>query len=240
MAWFRFRPLTGALAFAGGICIAMSLAEAALAQDLVVPVTAEPNHRIRLDTGSVRIYEVQLSQGSSTSFHEHTKDSFSVLLNTTSRANEVRGGRRDIAQVKAGQVGFASTANGPYAHRIEATGDMPYRVVVIEMLSETKAVAATGIPGRPQPNFSTVLENSRGRAYRLVLKPGETSGTFTRPASTWIIAITGGRTSELTDGKAPRLWDSERGNFRWTTMAESLTLRNEGDSTIEFVEIEIH
>jgi hypothetical protein len=72
-----------------------------------------------------------------------------------------------------------------------------------------------------------------------VLKPGETSGTFTRPASTWIIAISGGRTSELTDGKARRLWDSERGDFRWTTMTESLMLRNEGDSTVEFVEIEI-
>lgn len=143
----------------------MSPAATALAQDVVVAVTAEPNHRIRLDTGSVRIYEVQLSGGSSTAFHEHTKDSFSVLLNTTSRANEVRGGQRDIAQVKAGQVGFASTAKGPYTHRIEATGDsgdVPYRVVVIEMLSATNAVAATDIPRRPEPIFSTVLENSRG------------------------------------------------------------------------------
>jgi hypothetical protein len=239
MVWFRHRPLAGTLAFAGGVCIAISLAETALAQDVVVPVTAETNHRIRLDTGSVRIYEVQLSRGSSTSFHEHTKDSFSVLLNTTSRANEVRGGQRDIAQVKAGQVGFASTAKGPYTHRIEATGDMPYRVVVIELLTETKPAAATDVPVRPQPSFSTVLENSRGRAYRLMLKPGESSGTFTRPVSTWIIAISGGRTSELTDGQAPRLWDSERGNFRLTTMSESLMLRNEGDSTVEFVEIEV-
>ena len=239
MIWFRFHRLARALVCAGGICIAVSPAGTALAQDVAVPVTAEPNHRVRLDTGLVRIYEVQLTRGNSTAFHEHTKDSFSVLLNTTSRANEVRGGQRDIAQVKAGQVGFASTAKGPYTHRIEATGDVPYRVVVIEVLSETNAVNATDVPRRPEPIFSTVLENSRGHAYRVVLKPGESSGMFIRPASTGIIAITGGRTSELTDGKAPRLWDSERGNFRWTTTSESLTLRNEGNSTVEFVEIEI-
>ena len=142
--------------------------------------------------------------------------------------------------MKAGQIGFASTAKGPYTHRIEATGDVPYRVVVIELLSETNAVAAADVSGRPEPTFSTVLENSRGHAYRVVLKPGESSGVFTRPANTGIIAITGGRTSELADGKAPTLWDSEPGNLRWTTTSEKLMLRNESDSTVEFIEIEIH
>ena len=240
MARIKFRRFVGTLALAGGAHIAMSPAAAAVAQDVVVPVTAEPNHRIRLDTGLVRIYEVQLSRGSLTAFHEHTKDSFSVLLNTTSRANEVWGGQRDIAQVRAGQVGFASTAKGPYTHRIEAMGDVPYRVVVIELLSEANAVAPADFARPPEPIFSTALENSRGHAYRVVLKPGESSAVFTRPANTAVIAITGGRTSELVDGKAPMLWDSERGNFRWTTTSEKLMLRNESASTVEFVEIEIH
>jgi hypothetical protein len=37
------------------------------------------------------------------------------------------------------------------------------------------------------------MENSRGRAYDIVLKPGESTAVFTRPANTGIFAISGGR-----------------------------------------------
>ena len=221
------------------VCIFISLPAAAQSPDNVVPVSAEANHRIRFDNGTVRMYEVELPKGKSTAFHEHTLDNFAVQLVATTRAIELKGGQRVDASVQAGQTGFSSTAKGPYSHRVEATGDVPYRVIAMEIFSANKIDKDAVRVKRSPPFTVAVQENPRGQAYRLILKPGETSGPFERPANTAIFAIRGGRTSELIDGKAPRLWDSETGNFRWTDEPLRLSIRNEGVTAIEFVEIEV-
>ena len=221
------------------VCIFVSLPAAAQSPDNVVPVSAEVNHRIRFDNGKVRMYEVELPKGKSTAFHEHALDNFAVQLATTTRANEPRGGQRVDASVQAGQVGFASTAKGPYTHRVDATGDVPFRVIAMEIFGASKLEKDAVHVKRSAPFTVAVPENPRGQAYRLILKTGETSGSFERPANTAVFAIRGGRTSELIDGKAPRLWDSETGSFRWTDEPLRLSIRNEGPTDVEFVEIEV-
>ena len=231
--------LTQALTLVLGVCMALPVTAQSQDNLNVVRVSAEINHRIRFDNGKVRMYEVLLSKGKSTAFHEHAADSFAVTLNTTSRANEPKNGQRADASVKAGRVGFTSTAKGPYTHRIEATGEVPFRVIAMEILSEGNLGTGITATKRSQPFTVAVQENPRGRAYSLVLKPGESTGMFERPANTAIFAIAGGRTSEVIDGKAPRLWDSDTGSFRWADESHWLTIRNEGTSDIEFVEIEV-
>ena len=221
------------------VCIFVSLPATAQLPDNVVPVGAEANHKIRFDNGKVRMYEVLLSKGMGTALHEHALDNFAVILATTTRANEPKGGQRTVGPVQAGQVGFASTAKGPYTHRIEATGDVPYRVIAMEIFGAGNLGTGTAHAKRPSPFTAAAQENPRGQAYRLALKPGETSGPFERPANTAIFAIRGGRSSESIDGKAPRLWDSETGSFRWTDEPYRLSIRNEGTTDIEFVEIEV-
>src|SRR4051794_36295224 len=119
--------LSSAFVVVVGICTFITSPANAQVTDSVVPVSAESNHRIRFDNGKVRMYEVQLSKGAVTAFHEHTKDSFSVIMATTTRVNQPKDGERVDAPVKAGQVGYAPTTKGPYTHRIEATGETPYR-----------------------------------------------------------------------------------------------------------------
>ena len=223
------------------ICICISLSNLAMAQlpSIVVPVSAESNHKIIFDNGKVRMYEVQLSKGRSTAFHEHTSDSFAVILATTTRANEPKNSERIVGPVQAGQVGLASTAKGPYTHRIEATGDVPYHVIAVEIFGTNRLGNSDNIAKRPAPFTYAAPENSRGRAYRLILKPGETAGPFERPANTAIFIIRGGRTSEIVDGKSPRLWDSETGSFRWNDESHNLAIRNEGATEVEMIEIEV-
>ena len=222
-----------------GAWIIVVLQATAQSTDNPVAVNAEPNHRIRFDNGKVRMYEVQLSKGMSTEVHEHTLDSFAVILNTTTRANEPKGGQRTVGPVQAGQVGFATTAKGPYSHRIEATGDVPYRVIAMEIFGAGN-IGKSPIPAKRSPPFAVAVQaNPRGQAYRLILKPGETSGLFERPANTAIFAIRGGRTSEWIEEKAPRLWDLETGNIRWSDESYRVSIRNEGITEVELVEIEV-
>jgi hypothetical protein len=210
-----------------------------LSQDNVLHVSAEANHRIRFDNGKVRMYEIELIKGKTTAFHEHTADNFAVVLNTTSRITEPKDGQRAAGSVKAGLVAFATTAKGPYTHRIEATGDVPFRVIAMEILNMGRLGDAPSASRRSAPFVVAVAENPRGQAYRLFLKPGESVGPFDRPRNTAIFAIAGGRTSEVIEGGAPRLWDSETGSFRWVDEAARLTIRNEGSTEVELLEIEV-
>jgi hypothetical protein len=205
----------------------------------VVPVSMELNHHVRFDNGRVRVYDVKLSNGKWTEFHEHAADNFFVFINPTSQAFEYADGRQGTRQVKAGEVGFASTATGPYTHRVAPAGDVPVHVVDLEILTNAKLGPDVVAPKRPESSFAVGLENSRGRAYGMVLKAGETTAAFTRPANTGIFAVSGGRISETPVGKAPRLWDSEPGDFHWSEASERLTITNRSASDVQFVEIEV-
>lgn len=208
-------------------------------KDPVLPVSKEPSHHIRFDNGSVRVYDVRVPTRKWTEFHEHSWDNFFVFIIPTTQAYEFSDGRKGTRVVKAGDVGFSTTATGPYTHRVTSQGDLPLHVVDIEILNNAKLGSDAATAKRPE-SFKIVLENPRGRAYDLVLKPGESTAAFTRPANTGIFAVSGGRVSETLDGKAPRLLDSEPGDFRWNDVPEKLTIANYSTKEEEFVEIELY
>lgn len=207
---------------------------------VAVQVNAEPDHHIVFENVKVRMYEVVLPRGKSTLRHEHRADNFQVFFNDSNFINDPGGGAAMLYPSSAGYVGFTSTANGPYTHRIEGAGDTPFRVIAIELLASSSQAVGAGSARRPSPPFRAALETERGRAYRVSLNAGESTGTFTRPANTAIFAISSGRISEQTEGKTPTQWDFNSGNFRWSETSEKLSMKNEGASRVELVEIEIY
>ncbi len=204
-----------------------------------VPITAEPEHKIRFDNGRVRMYEVRLAKGQATLMHEHLADSFSVIFRDTGISIELLDGATTNSSFSAGRVGFASTAQGPYSHRVVASKDTDFHVIAMELM--TPAPDPLVSPDqRADPRIQLVLENPRGRAYRLRLAPGESTGPFVRPGATAIFAISGGRIAEEVSGERNRLWDFETGHFRWMDNAQTLTMKNEGSTPVDLVEIEIY
>jgi mannose-6-phosphate isomerase-like protein (cupin superfamily) len=204
----------------------------------VVPIEAEPSHKIRFDNGKVRMYEVILANGQGTLMHEHQADSFSVIFGNTEVINEPRGGKSQTFKVPSGFVAFASTAKGPYSHRVVASSDSGFHVVAMELLSPAPA-GSPAAAGRAAPPFKMVRENARGRAYRITLAPGASTPAFTRPAASVMFAISSGRVREEADGRPARLWDFEPGQFRWYDASETVSLKNEGSSPIDLVEIDV-
>jgi mannose-6-phosphate isomerase-like protein (cupin superfamily) len=204
----------------------------------VVPITSEPDHKIRFDNGSVRMYEVVLPKGKATLVHEHRADSFTVFVRTADVTNEPLGGKPVVLQRPPGFVGFTSTAKGPYSHRVTASGETTFHVIAMELLSPTPASSATATQ-RPSSTFKVVLESPRGRVYRVTLAPGESTETFARAAGSALFAISAGRISESADGKPVRLWDFEPGHFRWFETGEKLSVKNESSTPIDLVEIEV-
>lgn len=203
-----------------------------------VSVTADPTHKIRFDNGRVRMYEVVLPKGEATLVHEHRADSFNIFFRTAEITNEPQGGKPVVLRIPAGAVRFASTAKGPFSHRIIATGDATFHVVAMELLAPPPA-SVTSVSQRTSPPFKVELENQRGRVYRISLAPGESTEMFIRPAGSALFATSTGRLSENPDGRPTRLWDFEPGHFRWIDGSERVSLKNESTTPIELVEIEV-
>jgi mannose-6-phosphate isomerase-like protein (cupin superfamily) len=233
----RAHPLVAILVscYLGILAPASSVAQT---PDGVVPITSEPDHKIRFDNGRVRMYELVLPKGKTTLVHEHRADSFTVFFRTTEVTNEAHRGKAVVFKRTAGDVAFTSTAKGPYSHRVFTTGETTFHVIAMELMSPTPAGSATATQ-RPSPAFKVALENPRGRVYRVTMAPGESTGTFTRPAGSALFAISAGRISETVDGKPVRLWDFEPGHFRWFEMSEKLSVKNESSTPIDLVEIEL-
>jgi len=207
--------------------------------DTVVPVYKESHHRVRFDNGIVRVYEVKLNKNESTLFHEHAADNFAVRISTTSIVEQRLGGPSNVRPSKAGTVALASTEKGPYTHRLGCIDDAVFHVVDVEINSKSRLGPNVEMPKRSEKHFTIVSETSRGRVYRMILKASETTEVFARPANTAIVALSGGRVTEVTDGKPLRYWDSEPGNFRWVSAPEKLTIKNDGVIDLDVVEIEI-
>lgn len=204
----------------------------------VVPITSEPEHKVRFHNAKVRLIEVLLPKGKSSLFHEHRADAFFVFFRTAEITSEPFGGKPVATTTPAGSVQFRSTADGPYVHRVIASGEETIHVSALELLAPAAPDPSSASQDRFPP-FEVALENSSGRIYRLKLGPGESTETFTRPAGTAIFAISSGRVSEKPEGKPERLWDFEPGHFRWVETSEALSLRNEGPTPIEWVEIQV-
>ena len=234
----RANPLIAILVscFLGFLATTSSVAQT---PDGVVAITSEPNHKIRFDNGSVRMYEVVLPKGTATLVHEHRADSFTVFFRTAELTNEPHGGGKSLVISRTpGFVGFTSTAKGPYSHRIIASGETTFHVIAMELMSPAPGGSASTTQ-RPGSAFKVALENSRDRVYRVTLAPGESTDTFTRPARTMLFAISAGRISETVDGKPVRLWDFEPAHFRWFETSEKLSVKNESSTPIDLVEIEV-
>jgi mannose-6-phosphate isomerase-like protein (cupin superfamily) len=235
---------TGSPRLIAAVILGFSLASltpgpaAAQTPPAVVPITAEPEHRIRFDNGKVRMYEVLLPKGRATLWHEHRADSFAIIIRATEFANEPYGKAPVALKLPAGVVGFASTANGPYAHRIVATGEAGFHVIAMELLEPAPAGPPSAAPPEGAP-FKVTRENARGRASRLALHPGESTGAYSRPGRSAWFAISTGRITVEPDGAAPRYWDFEPGQFRWFDAGERMRLRNEGSAPVDLVQIEI-
>jgi len=204
----------------------------------VVAVDAEPNHKIRFDNGKVRMYEVTLEKGQATLMHEHRADSFSVIFGDTEVTNEPRVGKPRTARVPSGFVVYSSTAKGPYSHRVVASGDLTFHVIAMELLSPAPT-SAPAAAGRANPPFKVVRESPRGRAYRISLAPGASTPVFNRPAESVVFAVSTGRVRETSAGRPARLWDFEPGNFHWYDASETISLRNEGSTPVDLVEIDV-
>jgi len=221
--WFRAWLASAALAAASH--------QAAAQQDLVVQLKDDPYRRVVFENPLVRVWEVRVPIGESTPFHEHRNDQVSIRINSTMLENTPKGGLLSFTRdfpLEAGSVSFAEYTGSPYVHKITPKGPNPHHVVEAELLGPRRA-AERSAPAAARAGFEVVLDKPRIRASRVIVEPGQTAELATGPNS-FVVVVKGG-------AAAPR--DLKAGDVQWYGEPSRQSLRNNGSSRLELVEIEV-
>ncbi len=137
----------------------------------VVPITSEPLHKVRFDNGKVRLIEALVPKGKASLFHTHVHDAFFVFFNPSEVGNQLLGEKQVFVNLPAGAAHFTSTTKGPYSHSVIAANEVAIHVSALELMQPPSPKAADAREERFPP-FQVVIDNPRGRLYRLKLAPG--------------------------------------------------------------------
>lgn len=197
-----------------------------------VPVEQEPHHHVVLKNDSVLVIHVNLPAGESTLYHTHSRDRVSVALTSTTlaqqRLNEPEG---KPGTTHPGDIS-ASTADGPYTHRLRNPGPAAFEVVDVEFFhrpdnpSETTAAAV-------------VAENPSARVYKWTLAPGAATPMHTHERPYLILSVTPMQLKMTGPDGSSVAHEVKAGDFHWVDTKVTHSLANAGTTAGEIVEIEL-
>jgi hypothetical protein len=232
----RHTIATSCAAFAG------LLSQAALAQEEVhaVPIEKAPFHLPVFKNEYVTVLKIDVPPHRNTGYHTHTTDSVSVNIEPADMANQLPGEKQTPPQhSKRGQPNFTAYTNQPpRTHKASNMGETPFHNVSF-LLNYPK-------PGRFSPSsregvsgYTQIMDNERVRGWRLVLDPGQTSGSFTQAAPGVRIVLDGSEIAEVVPGQADRGMNLRMGEFYWQDPGVTRAVRNSGTTRLELFEFEL-
>ncbi len=224
--------------------LALAFVHPAFAQleDKPVVMNKAPFHVPIFSNEYVTMLSINIPPGRDTGFHTHFADSTTVNFSPAIRTNQVYGetaiSAPSVGQPVPGRVSFNNvTENGQYTHKASNVGPTPFRG--ISALLEDRESGHPVSDRSTAAGFTQVLDNSRVRAWRVILAPGEKTGRITQTAPGWRVYVRGGVIDELVPGSAPRGMAVADGDFMWQDAGQTRAVENTGSTVIEFVEYEL-
>lgn len=204
-----------------------------LAQESV-PVAREPRHHLKFENEYVRVYDVVVPPGDATLFHTHAADYLFVSIGDANLKAEVMGGQPGDLILKDGEVRFTK---GPITHRVTNQTKNDFRNITIEVLKSSGGQAPS-TSHKLIPGHTLVLENDRVRVERLVLNPGESTGTHSHTLSALLVAVSAGEIEVEAPGQQGQTVKFAPGDFRWREGRITHNLTNVGKTRFEAVHID--
>jgi hypothetical protein len=198
-----------------------------------VEVQDEPLHHLVFENAFVRVLEVNVPPGEMTLYHRHRRDNVAVFLGDAEITNQLLGGTRKSAAVKAGLTPLARASGEGYVHQVANTAKTPLLIDDIEFLTRTGQARAEA-----DSNLKPAAENDLYRAYAIQLAPGESSSALTLGPG--VRVVIGGAQVGVTrrDGTAT-LVDTSSHAWQWRD-AGVFELRNASNtSSALVVELEL-
>ena len=227
--------------------LAFALAGPAVAQleDKPVPMDKAPFHIPVFQNDYLILLNVNIPPGRNTGYHIHYADSVSVNLSPASQTNQNYGS--DVvnppgAAAGEGEPGRATftdvTKNGPRTHKATNVGPTPFHNISF-ILKDRRPTGTTVSERSVAQGYTQVMDNARLRAWRVTLKPGQSTQQITQGGPGLRVYVQGGVLAEAIPGSADRGMAPYEGDFIWQDAGQTRTVKNTGTTLIEYVEFEL-
>jgi quercetin dioxygenase-like cupin family protein len=199
------------------------------------PVTRAPFHIPVFSNDAVTLLDVPIPAGREAGWHRHSRDFVFVVVRDSDLLLQ-NWGESETTRTHwpRGMAAFGAFSKKPLVHRGQNIGPEPLHFVGFEFLQDAPQGRATS--ARP-PAYREIIDNERLRGWRLTLKPGESAPGFAQTAPMARIVVEGGLLMEEWES-GEQAMALQPGVFQWREAGAAPALRNDGDATIEIVEIE--
>jgi quercetin dioxygenase-like cupin family protein len=203
------------------------------AQDNVVPVEEEPQHKTVLKNDYVQVFRVTLEPGKTTLMHTHAHDDAAVRLSkatvTADRPGEPTGAPEFVYP---GLVSARENEKKPHTHRVHNIGTTLFDVIDVQILKRPEGPAAP-------PISAPAAENPQMRVYRYELGPGAGSAQHTHTRPYLLVAATDMNLRMTSPEGRSMAHPVKAGDLHWVEAPVTHTLINEGREKGVLVEFEL-
>jgi len=229
----RKRSLAAAVLVAAGVTLA---AQGKPVPEFQVPAIREPHHFVKLDNAMVRVLDVTVPPYDGTLYHAHENPYFWVAIGAAALRGQTLGASEIVTIDKQdGEV----TWSPEVTHRVANVAATPFRNITVQIQGRDTMSTGTSFAATPRPRgyqAAPPLDNAVVHIERLVLEPGQTTGSYTLPKSGLLIAVTGGTLTVESPGLPAARVSMRPGDFDWHTGPLTHGLTNVGTSRFEAVE----
>jgi len=226
-----------------GFCLFLTAPSFAFAQqvskEIFVPVEQASFHQLIFSDEDVAILNNLYPPNGDSGFHTHYRDLYAVVIQPSSSSGQGLGKPLTVAPMySVGQTVYSAVGAEPRTHRVINGDKGIFQIIVVELRRANplgKAISSRDAA----PQYAQILDNSRMRAWRLTLMPGQSVPAISQSNKGVRIVVRGGLLTTIRSGLQDQNLALRPGDFAVQPVGETRALKNSGTDTIELVEIEL-
>jgi quercetin dioxygenase-like cupin family protein len=220
----------------GDVPLLRAVMPAAQAQSAAGSINNEPHYKRLLYTNDLRLWDVTLPAGQSTSSFVHEYDVATVVIGDGTLNIQRNGAQLSAPSPNArGSVSVAEHTGAPATYQIENDGATEYRALEIENMHEGGWPAAEPFTA---PGSSVLKESRAFTIYDVLLKAGSPE-TMHQHAGSTIVVLVGGTLQQGGIGGTDPVRISQPGQWLSLPRFQAHALDRVGSTDAHAIEIEV-
>ena len=194
-------------------------------------------HQLLFANDDVAVLKNVYPPHSDSGYHLHPRELFYVVIDPTRFGSQKLGQElKTPPMTPAGSVGYNVMTAEPFIHRVVNDDSVTCFIVAIEL--RRAEPNGNALSARPTDYVQT-FDNQRMRAWRLIIKPGQSVPAMTQAAAGVRVVVRGGTLVTGRTGVEDQTLALQAGDASMQLAGERRALRNVGATPIELVEMEL-
>ena len=226
-----------------GFCLFLAASAFVFAEpspnETAVPVEHASFHQLVFADEDIAILNNLYPPNGDSGFHTHYRDLFAIVIQASQSSGQTLGKPLTPAAVyPAGTGAYSVLGAEPRTHRVVNGDQGVFQIIVVE-LRRSKPVGSAISSRAAAPQYVQIFDNSRMRAWRLILEPGQSALSISQGSKGVRVVVRGGLLTTITSGLHDQQLALRPGDFAVQPVGAARALKNSGTETIELVELEL-